>query len=300
MNLMKLNFRTVFAAFLIILVAGCKDEAVTPKRGLLYPGADKNTVFVGEKINFSDYSTRVMSRQWTFEGGSPASATENTVEILYSEAGTYSAILEVTYLDGTTEMETIQVTVNNEYVPLVSVSGPTYVFYSEDPELVQDHPIFSLSRSGVGLARFVAGAFEGSEAINLSIDPNATNTFAMLQTQTVGNADLTQFRNGYLNLAIRSTSQDPILVRIEGGGANSYAYVGPNDYGFERDGTWKFISLPMDDVLSQIASEEGKMALLGSFNQFRLRNQTGEFNPGTFDFSVDLIFFSNEIPTIRD
>ena len=121
----------------------------------------------------------------------------------------------------------------------------------------------------------------------------------MLQTQKVGEVDLTAFRNGYLNLAMKSTSNDLVLVRIEGGGANSYAYVGSGDYGFERDGTWKFLSIPMEDVLSQISTEQGKMALLGSFDQFRLRNQTGEFDPSTWDFSADLIFFSNELPTIR-
>ena len=111
-------------------------------------------------------------------------------------------------------------------------------------------------------------------------------------------ADLTQFINGYLNIALKSTSQDPVHVRIEGGGANSYAKVNAGDYGFERDGNWHFISIPMQDVLSRIDTEAGQLALLGSFDQFRLRNQTGEFDSSTFDFSADFIFFSNELPVL--
>lgn len=299
MNMIRSYFKIALALSIGFVAMACQEDTLAPTRGLLYPAANITTITVGETVSFADYSTRVLGRQWTFAGGQPASSTENALQVTYTEPGTYAATLEVTYMDGTTETESLQITVNDVYVPLVTVEGPTYVFYSEDPELTQDHPKFSLSRSGVALSRFVSSAFEGSEAINLSIDPAVTNTFAMLQTQNVGNVDLRAFRNGYLNLAIRSESQNPILVRIEGGGANSYAYVGPGDYGFERDGSWKFISIPMEDVLSQINVEDGKMALLGNFNQFRLRSQTGQFNPATFDFSVDLIFFSNAIPTIR-
>jgi len=54
----------------------------------------------------------------------------------------------------------------------------------------------------------------------------------------------------------------------------------------------------MSDVLSRIDTEAGKLALLGGFNQFRLRNQTGDFDSSTFDFSADFIFFSNELPKL--
>src|SRR5690554_703876 len=205
MNSIKNIFKAVLAVSVLFMASACQDETITPTRGLLYPSANMTTIFVGQTISFADYSTRVASRAWTFEGGSPSSSAESAVEVSYAEAGTYTARLDVTYIDGTTETETISISVNNEYVPLVTIDGPTYVFYSEDPELTQDHPRFSLSRSGLGLARYTASAFEGEEAINFTIDPDATSTFAMLQTQNVGTADLTEFRNGYLNLAMRST-----------------------------------------------------------------------------------------------
>lgn len=292
--------RSALALSVIATAAACQKETEAPQHGLIYPHADNTTIIVGETVNFSDFSTRTMSRTWTFEGGSPSRADEKALGVQYNTAGTYTATLEVTYRDGATESESFQISVNEEYIPLVTVEGPTYVFYSEDPELPQDHPAFGLDDSGVGVASFISNAFEGSEAINLSVDPDASGTFAMLQTRKVGTADITEFRNGYLNLALKSTSNDPVHVRIEGGGAVSHAYVGAGDYGFERDGMWHYISIPMEDVLSEIDTEEGKMTLLASFDQFRLRNQTGEFNRSTFDFSADLIFFSNELPTLRE
>lgn len=266
--------------------------------GQLFPSASMTTIFVGQSIDFKDYSTRVDSRQWTFEGGSVGSSSEKEVTVTYSTPGAYTATLDVVFQDGSKGSESFLITVAEEHVPLVAVEGPTYVFYSEDEDFPQDHPSFSLQDSGLGLAGFTASAFEGNEAMNLSIDPSASSTFAMLQTQKVGDVDLTQYLNGYLNLALKSTSQDPVHVRIEGGGANSYAKVNAGDYGFERDGEWHFISIPMQDVLSRIDTEEGQLALLGSFNQFRLRNQTGEFDASTFEFSADFIFFSTELPTL--
>src|SRR5690606_12443089 len=151
-------------------------------------------------------------------GGTPATSSEQQVEVSYSSAGVFSATLEVTYEDGSTASESLEITVTEEYVPLVNLDGPRYVFYSEDQELEQEHPVFGLGRSGIAKVGFVGNAFEGNEAINLGYDPDREpNTFLMLQTDKVGQVDLTQYLDGYLNLAMKSTSQDPILVRIEGG-----------------------------------------------------------------------------------
>lgn len=297
----KREYIFLIVTALVVFVAAC--DRSTPdylRPGEIFPKASQQNVFVGESIVFTDYSTRVESRQWTFEGGTPSSSTEQQVEINYPNPGSWEATLEVTYEDGTTTSETLTVRIDEEYVPLVDVEGPTYVFYSEDQELSQDHPVFTLNRSGVAKVDFVGNAFEGEQAINVSYDESREpNTFIMLQTNKVGTADLTEYIDGYLNLAMKSTSTDPILVRIEGGGANSAAYVGAGDYGFERDGNWHFVSIPMADVLSSIGTEAGQLSLLGSFDQFRLRNQTGEMNKETFDFTVDFIFFSVNKPTLN-
>lgn len=302
MNHIKRNFTILLTlAITAVVFTACEeDDNDYLRAGELFAHADKERIFVGESVVFTDFSTRVADRKWSFEGGSPSNSTEQRVEVTFASAGVFTATLEVTYEDGSTATDNLEVTVMEEYIPLVTLEGPRYVFYSEDQELSQDYPAFGLSRSGVAKVGFVGNAFEGSEAINIGYDADReSNTFAMLQTEKKEQVDLTEYIDGYLNLAMKSTSQDPILVRIEGGGANSYAYVGPGDYGFERDGSWHFISIPMADVLSQIDTEAGKLALLGSFDQFRLRNQTGEFTKDGFDFTVDFIFFSVNKPSLN-
>jgi len=302
MKLKDIRIQVWFIAIVSgLFFAGCEEESNDYARaGEIFPRTDRGSAYVGESIVFTDYSTRVVERNWTFEGGTPGSSTEQQVSVLYPNAGVFSARLEVTFEDGSTVDELLEVAITTEYVPLVTLEGPRYVFYSEDQELAQEHPAFGLGSSGLAKVGFVSNAFEGEEAINISFDPDKSSTFIMLQTDKVGTADLTEFRDGYLNLAIKSTSVDPLHIRIEGGGANSYAYVAPGGYGFERDGNWHFISIPMDDVLAQIATEDGKMALLGSFDQFRLRNQTGELSSReTFDFTVDFIFFSVNRPVLN-
>lgn len=268
-------------------------------KGEIYPEASQTSILKGKSVVFSDYSTRVISRQWTFEGGSPNTSTINKVEVAYEEAGEYAAKLDVTFEDGSTKSETIIISVTKEYVPLVSVDGATFVLYSEDQSLPQDYPTFTPSKSGVGVAKFVSAGFEGMESINLSVDPDKSGTFAMLQITGKGTFDLRKFRNGYLNLALKSTNEDPVNVRIDGGGATSHALVAPGDYGFDRDGQWHFISIPMEDVLSKIDTEEGKMSLLQGFDQFRYRNEMGKFNKSTFDHSLDFIFFSEKLPILN-
>lgn len=277
---------------------GTSDSATSNSGGIIFPEANQTNIEEGATVVFSDYSTRVASRQWTFEGGSISTSAENRVSVTYDTKGEYAATLTVTFTDGSTKSETIKIIVTGEYVPLVSVEGPTFVFYSEDVDLPQDFPSFSVGNSGVGLAKFVSSGFEGQQSINIGIDPNKTGTFAMLQIKGTKSYDLSEFRNGYLNLALKSTNTDLVNVRIEGGGAFSFALVAPGDYGFVRDGQWHFISIPMEDVLSQIASEAGKMSLLTNFSEFRYRNQGG-LDKTTFDHYLDFIFFSKERPVLN-
>ncbi len=62
--------------------------------------ADADTTCEGSTVNFTDQSHgNVISWNWTFEGGSPASSTNQHPSVTYSTAGAYDVTLEVT--DGT-------------------------------------------------------------------------------------------------------------------------------------------------------------------------------------------------------
>jgi len=63
----------------------------------------KITINQGDSVGFIDASTgEIASWQWTFEGGTPATSTEQNPVITYNNAGTFDVTLTVTGTDGTT------------------------------------------------------------------------------------------------------------------------------------------------------------------------------------------------------
>jgi len=77
--------------------------------------ADQTSVIEGEMISFTDLSLNdPTSWLWTFEGGSPASATSQHPDVIYNTAGIYTVELTVTNADGSnmeTKIDYITVTI---------------------------------------------------------------------------------------------------------------------------------------------------------------------------------------------
>ena len=72
---------------------------------------DDSIIGVGKEINFFDASTGgdVVSWEWEFEGGSPATSdAQNPANILYSETGFYDVTLTVTDTESNTDTKTIE------------------------------------------------------------------------------------------------------------------------------------------------------------------------------------------------
>ena len=91
--------------------------------GTLVPdfNANRTNLSPGESINFIDntWGAYLVSWEWTFEGGEPASSNEqNPSGITYNENGTYDVTLTVTNSDGQTETITKQnyITVSESYL----------------------------------------------------------------------------------------------------------------------------------------------------------------------------------------
>lgn len=69
--------------------------------------AARQQICVGESVQFTDVSYNTVSeRSWTFVGGEPASSSDPSPTVTYTEPGTYSASLTVS--DGTTTLNTQQ------------------------------------------------------------------------------------------------------------------------------------------------------------------------------------------------
>jgi PKD repeat protein len=70
-----------------------KSNAVAPTAQF---SASAKTICAGDTITFTDESIGdVSSRTWTFENGSPASSSDQTVEVVFSSEGVYNVSLQV-------------------------------------------------------------------------------------------------------------------------------------------------------------------------------------------------------------
>ena len=89
--------------------------------------ADNTTVEAGATVNFTDHSTRTPSSwEWSFEGGTPTTSTQQNPSVVYNIPGTYSVSLAATNAYGTnTETKTGYITVTRASEVIVEWNFPT-------------------------------------------------------------------------------------------------------------------------------------------------------------------------------
>ncbi len=89
--------------------------------------ADNTSVVRGETVSFTDISSQMpTSWSWTFDGGTPATSTEQNPRVVYNTPGTYTVSLTVTNAQGSnTETKTGYITVTRPYEVIVEWNFPT-------------------------------------------------------------------------------------------------------------------------------------------------------------------------------
>ena len=89
--------------------------------------ANNTTVEAGSTVNFSDQSTGApTSWEWTFEGGTPSTSTQQNPSVVYSTPGTYSVSLTATNAYGSgSKTETGYITVTRASEVIVEWNFPT-------------------------------------------------------------------------------------------------------------------------------------------------------------------------------
>jgi plastocyanin len=85
----------------------------------------------GETITFTDNSNSVESRTWTFPGGTPETSNDAQVDVVFNSEGPVTCILEVTFANGITDLQEIEIQIGTE-------KYPRDVFSFEDLELSAD------------------------------------------------------------------------------------------------------------------------------------------------------------------
>jgi photosystem II stability/assembly factor-like uncharacterized protein len=79
--------------------------------------ADQTTICAGSSVNFTDLSTSATSWSWVFEGGTPATSTDQNPTVTYDNPGDYDVELTVSNASGSeteTKVEYISVLVTPE------------------------------------------------------------------------------------------------------------------------------------------------------------------------------------------
>ena len=84
--------------------------------------ADNTNIVEGQTVNFTDLSTEYPSSwSWTFDGGTPATSTDQNPQVTYFTAGTYTVSLYVENPNGNdTETKTAYITVSENTTPPVA------------------------------------------------------------------------------------------------------------------------------------------------------------------------------------
>lgn len=93
-------FRRKYAIFLLAatLAAGCsKDETKSHLFLYGYFSSDKTSAVIGDTVHYQDMSIGYPTTwSWTFEGGTPATSTDQNPSVVYDAPGNYAVTLVVT------------------------------------------------------------------------------------------------------------------------------------------------------------------------------------------------------------
>ncbi|MCK5776066.1 MAG: T9SS type A sorting domain-containing protein, partial [Bacteroidales bacterium] len=101
--------------------------------------ADQTNIPAGCTISFTDLTTGVPTTwNWTFEGGTPASSTDQNPVVTYENNGTYTVILEVSNTNGSQELtKEAYINVEAGLMPEVQFSANQQYFCEGEEKIVR-------------------------------------------------------------------------------------------------------------------------------------------------------------------
>ena len=173
-----------------------------------------STVYItaGQTITYTNTSENATSIAWTFEGGNPATSTENTVTVTYATAGNYTTTLTAYGENNTESTKTVGVNVS-EPEPQNEVVAD----FTTDPEANDgvitiwiigiDYPSIIFTNTSTN-AHHIAWTFEGGSPAS-STENNVTVTYN--NPSTLFTATLTAYNEDETQSDTKSVS---IIVNI--------------------------------------------------------------------------------------
>lgn len=179
---------------------------------------------------------------------------------------------------------------------LISALGysQTFAVYTEDPSIGTGVTVtFANNGAFVGFAPDAAANYEGATHMKYPYVTTAVGSDSWFMGSAVGAAtDLTAYATGYYNIALKTTSPNAFYLRLKGSGGARIAFTpGSFPYGFNNDGQWHFMSIPVADFVQYT----GTFNIAAVTDFFVLRSfdaTTLTVQLANNDFEVDNIYFS--------
>ncbi|KEO72689.1 PKD domain-containing protein [Anditalea andensis] len=268
---------------------GSENELVLPEPPVMAASVNATDILAGESIVFTDNSTKVYQRSWSFTGGEPATSEEQEVTVMYARGGTYLASLSLTYIDNRVETKEFTIEVEGPEEPEV----PTLAFYSENPNHDETAAIKWQRNNQFTISEISSGTYEGAKALSFTTDGSSDWAMATITPES-GTVDLSEFAAGAYNFAIRSTSTGTLDIRLQSAGNNAVIRFTASDeqYGFKRDGEWHKVSIPLADFK---ANRPGLN--LAAINALMVLRSDGDVRTANnYDFYIDDFYVSMPIP----
>ena len=244
---MRLFIKTSILFSLTLLLFSCEEDVANVELfepGTLDATSTNTSIVAGETVTFTDNSTKVYERTWTFTGGTPETSSDPEVTVTYERGGTFTAQLQVKYVDNQIERKDFVVEV--EGVVLAN-----FGIYTEDGAITPGSGITLQENNAYIIETIATDPYEGGEALRFQFD--AQDTWGVMGSikPEGGSVDITEFADGYYNVALKTNCAKTMLIRLQGGGANGIVTLDPagEPYGFKRDGSWHLLSIPIADFL---------------------------------------------------
>lgn len=158
----------------ILLVIGltffqsCKDEELINQVTAGF-SANKTSIIEGEEVMFSSTSNlNVESWEWTFEGGTPATSTNQTPTIRYNTAGSYKVKLLVKSENAEDELEILGFITVDDFLPV------TADFTADKEQIKEGESISFTSTSNTNVTSWEWTFEGGNPATSTEQNPTVT------------------------------------------------------------------------------------------------------------------------------
>ncbi len=242
----------------------------------------------GESITFTDLSTRVYERTWTIKGSETTISTDSVLTVTFKHGGTYTATLDVIFIDNQSSSYSFDFDVEGDLEPPVVGYG----IYSENSGLGEILSPVLEPNNGYTIST-TDQSFEGDKA--LLFEFSGVDTWGVMASikPSGGTADISDYANGYYNISIRTLCDKKMLLRLQSASGKGIITLDPvaQTYGLTRDGNWCTLKIPMTDFTNY----DPNLDLTKISDYLVLRSgEASVLASEDWDFYIDHIYLSLE------